>query len=125
MLSINTAGLWLGQPRTRLLPCPLSLISCQDPEDDLESMIWVLTYAIILHRQESLQASDKVDYKRDVVDKLHGSLSYHKLINMRIIMMLDGCNLLDDEPEEWIPDQTQCKMVQTGDDTGSTLIHTT
>ena len=29
------------------------------PQDDLESMIWVLTYAIMLHRQESSQALKK------------------------------------------------------------------
>ena len=38
--------------------------------DDLESMIWVTTYAIMIHHQEGLQGSDKADYKRDVVDVL-------------------------------------------------------
>ena len=45
------------------------------PGDDLESMIWVLTYAIILHHHWSLQALDKAFYKLYVVDKFYGSLS--------------------------------------------------
>ena len=77
--------------------------------DDLESMIWVLTYAIMLHHQESLQGMDKADYKRDVVDKFYGSLSYSGLAEKRRLMAYDGSNRFADEPEEWIPDATQCK----------------
>ena len=36
------------------------------PGDDLESMIWVITYAIMLHHQESLRGSDKTLYKHRV-----------------------------------------------------------
>ena len=77
--------------------------------DDLESMIWVLTYAIMLHHQESLQGADKADYKRDIVDKLYGSLSYSGLAEKRRLMAFDGSTCVAYEPEEWIPDMTQCK----------------
>jgi hypothetical protein len=58
---------------------PSELDFMPGPQDDLESMIWVLTYAIMLHHQESLRGSDKADYKRDVVDQFYGSLSYSGL----------------------------------------------
>jgi len=77
--------------------------------DDLESMIWALTYAIMLHHQESLQGSDKVDYKRDIVDNFYGSLSYYGLAEKRRLMAYDGSTILAREPEEWIPDTTQLK----------------
>jgi hypothetical protein len=77
--------------------------------DDLESMIWVLTYAIMLHHQESLQGPVKVTYKRNVVDPFYGSLSYSGLTNMRDIMMLRGSNPFYDDPEEWIPNPVQRK----------------
>ena len=79
------------------------------PGDDLESMIWVLTYAIILHHHGSLQAHDKAFHKLYVVDNFYGSLSYSGLAEKRITMVLYGTNLLDDDPEEWIPDPVQCK----------------
>ena len=77
--------------------------------DDLESMIWVLIYAIVLHHQESLQGSDKAAYKRDVVDALYGSLSYSGLANERELMAFRGFNPLSKEPGAWFPDSTQCK----------------
>lgn len=46
------------------------------PQDDLESTIWVLTYAILLHPQEGVCASDKAEYKLDVVDRVYRGLSY-------------------------------------------------
>ena len=88
---------------------PSELDFIPGPQDDLESMIWVLTYAILLHHQERLRGSDKADYKRDVVDQFYGSLSYSGLTNMRDIMVLRGCNPFHDEPEEWVPDPIQCK----------------
>jgi len=77
--------------------------------DDLESMIWVITYAIMIHRQESLQGSDKANYKRDVVDQYYGSWSYSGLAEYRDLMVYRGTNRLADEPEEWIPDPAQRK----------------
>jgi len=88
---------------------PSELDFVPGPGDDLESMIWVLTYAIMLHHQESLQGSDKADYKRDVVDKFYGSFSYSGLADSRRLMAYDGANPLTSRPEEWIPDTTQCK----------------
>jgi len=88
---------------------PSELDFMPGPRDDLESMIWVLTYAIMLRYQESLQGLKKVHYKRDVVDQLYGSLSYSGLANMRDLMVFRGCNHLAYEPEEWVPDATQCK----------------
>ena len=79
------------------------------PQDDLESMIWVLTYAILLHHQESLQGSDKADYKRDVVESFYGSLSYSGLGEKHTFMVYEGCNSFASRPDEWIPDPTQCK----------------
>jgi len=75
--------------------------------DDLESMIWVITYAIMIHHQESLKGSDKADYKRDVVDQFYGSLSYSGLDEKRNFMVYLGINPLVDRPEEWIPDPVQ------------------
>ena len=77
--------------------------------DDLESMIWVLIYAIMLHHQESLQGADKADYKRDVVDAFYGSLSYSGLAEKRDLMVFRGTNRRANQPQEWIPDMTQCK----------------
>jgi len=77
--------------------------------DDLESMIWVITYAIMIHHQESLEGSEKADYKRDVVDQFYGSLSYSGLAKERDVMVFRGTNLLAHQPEEWIPDPTQSK----------------
>jgi len=77
--------------------------------DDLESMIWALTYTIMLHHQESLQGSDKADYKRDVIDMFYGSLSYSGLALMRRNMAYEGFNPLANAPKRWIPDTTQFK----------------
>jgi hypothetical protein len=77
--------------------------------DDLESMIWVLTYAIMIHHQESLQRSEKAVYKDDVLDTFYGSLSYSGLAKSRRLMAFDGYTLRAEEPEEWIPDPVQRK----------------
>ena len=94
--------------KNRGIAIPSELDFVPGPQDDLESMIWVLTYAIMLHHQETLQGSDKADYKRDVVDHCYGSLSYSGLANMRRLMMYEGSNPSADQPEDWIPDPTQC-----------------
>jgi len=75
--------------------------------DDLESMIWVITYAIMIHHQENLKGSDKADYKRDVVDQFYGSLSYYGLAEKRDVMVYRGTKPRFDEPEEWFPDLVQ------------------
>ena len=79
------------------------------PQDDLESVIWVLIYAIILHHQETLRGSDKADYKRNVVDQFYGSLSYSGLAKERVFMVFQGSIPFADQSEEWIPDPTQRK----------------
>jgi hypothetical protein len=56
-----------------IVPSELDFIP--GPRDDLESMIWVLTYAILHHYQESLPPSDEADYKRNIVNQVYGSLS--------------------------------------------------
>ena len=58
---------------------PSELDFAPGPGGDLESMIWVLTYAMILHHHASLQGSDKTDYKRDAIDNYYGSWSYSGL----------------------------------------------
>jgi hypothetical protein len=60
--------------------------------DDLESMIWVLTYAIMLQHQESLQGPVKARCKRNVVDLFHGSLSYSGLAEKRNVVVWCGSN---------------------------------
>jgi len=72
-------------------------------------MIWTLTYTIMLHHQESLQASDKAEYKCDIVDKFYGSLSYSGLVEKRRLMAYEGFNPLANAPKRWIPDTTQLK----------------
>ena len=72
--------------------------------DDLESVIWVITYAIMIHHQEGLQASDRAVYKRDIVDKFYGGLSYSGLAEKRRLMVFEGSHPLADEPKEWIPE---------------------
>ena len=86
---------------------PSELDFVPGPGDDLESMIWVLTYAIMLHHYASLQGSDKTDYKRDAIDNYYGSLSYSGLVEKRDFLMSRGTNLLACEPDEWIPDPAQ------------------
>ena len=79
------------------------------PRDDLESMIWVLTYSIMLHHQETLQELRKAHYKAKVIDQFYGSLSYSGLAKERKFMAYEGSNSSSDEPEKWIPEPTQCK----------------
>ena len=88
---------------------PSGLDFVPGPGEDLESMIWVLIYAIMLHHHGSLQGSDKARYQRYVVDKFYGSLSYSGLADKRDILIRRGTNLRAYGPEVWIPDQTQCK----------------
>ena len=88
---------------------PSELDFMPGPQDDLESMIWVLTYAIMPRHQESLPPLKKAQYKLKVVDQFYGSLSYSGLANMRKLMVFNGFNPLAYEPEEWVPDATQCK----------------
>ena len=54
-----------------LVPSELDFV--RGPGDDLESMIWVLTYAVMLHHRANLKGSDKADYKHDVIDDFYGS----------------------------------------------------
>ena len=92
---------------TIVVPSDLDYIP--GPGDDLESMIWVLTYAIILRHQESLQGSKKAQYNLKVVDKFYGSLSYSGLAEKRTFMVVDGVDPFARGPEQWIPDPAQCK----------------
>ena len=79
------------------------------PEDDLESMIWVLTYAIIIHHQASLKGFHWDFYKRHVVDNFYGSLSYSGLAEKRCSLMLRGITPRSRGLENWIPDPAQCE----------------
>jgi hypothetical protein len=88
---------------------PSELDFVPGPQDDLESMIWVLTYAIMLRHQESLQGSRKYLYKSRVVDKYYGALSYSGLVDMRKLMMYNGCDPSAREPEGWIPNAAECR----------------
>ena len=88
---------------------PSELDFVPGPGNDLESMIWVLTYAIMLRHQECLRGPKRARYKLKVVDMCYGSLSYSGLAEKRVLMVFYGTNRLADEPEKWIPDMTQCK----------------
>ena len=88
---------------------PSGLDFVPGPGDDLESMIWVLTYAIMLHHHASLRGSDKARYQERVVDQFYGNSSYLGLAKERKAMVFDATNLLAYGPEVWIPDQTQCR----------------
>ena len=92
---------------TTVVPSELNFVP--GPGNDLESMIWVLTYAIMLHHQEGLRGPKRILYKLNVVDMYYGSLSYSGLAMRRDLMVFYGSNRFTDEPEEWIPDMTQCK----------------
>ena len=88
---------------------PSELDFVPGPGDDLESMIWVLTYAVMLHHRANLKGSDKADYKHDVVDTFYGSLSYSGLATGRDVLVFRGSNPRTSEPEDWIPDAVQRK----------------
>ena len=79
------------------------------PQDDLESMIWVLTYAILLRNQEGLQGFKKAQYKLNVVDRFYGGLSYSELVERHTVMVFRSIRHLSHGPEEWIPDPAQRK----------------
>ena len=92
---------------TIVVPSELDFVP--GPGDDLESMIWVLTYAIMLRHHGNLQGPHKAFYKRRVVDAFYGCLSYSALSKERQILMLRGINHLTDELQRCIPDLTQRK----------------
>jgi hypothetical protein len=88
---------------------PAELAFVPGAGDDLESMIWVITCAIMIHHQENLQGWKKAKYKRNVLDTFYGSLSYSGLAKSRRLMAYDGSNSFIDTPEEWIPDPAPSK----------------
>jgi hypothetical protein len=77
--------------------------------DNLESMIWVITYAMMVHHQERLQGWKKAHYKRGVVDKFYGSMSYSGLSDKRTLMVIYGISSLGEKPEGWFPEPAQSK----------------
>jgi len=79
------------------------------PGADLESMIWVLTYAIMLRYQEGLLGSKKAQYRLKIVDQFFGSLSYSGLVKERRHMAYEGSNPLANPPKKWFPDTAQLK----------------
>ena len=95
--------------RNPAIVVPSELDFVPGPGDDLESMIWVFTYALMLHHQASLKGSDRADYKRDVVDNFYGTLSYSGLAEKREVLMLRGIHPRSRGPEAWFPDSVQCK----------------
>jgi len=56
-------------------------------------MFRVLTYAIKLHHQVSLQGSDQADDKHGVVHRFYGILSYYGLAQKRTFMAFNGINV--------------------------------
>ena len=92
---------------TVVVPSELDFVP--GPQDDIESMIWVLTYAIMLRYQEGLQGFKKIQYKLDVVDGFYGNLSYSGLAEKRDVMVFRSIRPLSDGPEEWFPDPAERK----------------
>ena len=88
---------------------PSELDFVPGPGDDLESLIWVLTYAIMLRHHEGLQGPKKAQYKLNVVDGFHGNLSYSGLAKEREVMVFRSIRPLSNGPEEWIPDPAERK----------------
>ena len=93
--------------KSRAIVAPSGLDFVPGPGDDLESMIWVITYAIMLHHQESLQGPAKTHYKHRFVNNFYGSLSYSGLAEKRNAMMSYG--IRSRGLEKWIPDLAQRK----------------
>ena len=91
---------------------PSELNFVPGPGDDLESMIWVLTYAVMLRHHGNLQVPHKDFYKRRVVDAFYGCLSYSALAEKRQMLMLRGINQLTDELKDCIPDLAQRKWMR-------------
>ena len=91
---------------------PSELDFVPGPGDDLESMIWVLTYAIMLRHHGNLQGPHKAFYKSHFVDAFYGCLSYSALAEKRQMLMLRGINLLTDELKHCIPDLAQRKWIR-------------
>ena len=79
------------------------------PGDDLESMIWVLIYAILIHHYANLKGLRRANYKRSVVDAFYGCLSYSALAKERTFLAVAGINLRSRGPDKWIPDPVQRK----------------
>ena len=90
-----------------VIVAPPGLDFVPGPGEDLESMIWVLIYAIMLHHHGSLRGSDKTRYQRRVVDNFYGSLSYSGLVEKREFLIARGTNLRGYGPDQWIPDPAQ------------------
>jgi hypothetical protein len=100
----------VGDP-TIVVPSELDFMP--GPGDDLESMIWVLIYAMMIRYQEGLQGFKKARYKLKVVGQFYGSLSYSGLAKEREVMVFRGINPLSRGPEEWIPDPAQRKWFRS------------
>ena len=88
---------------------PSELDFVPGPGDDLESMIWVLVYAILIHHHTRLIGPGKANYKRSVVDAFYGCLSYTALAKERTFLAVAGINPRSRGPDAWIPDPVQRK----------------
>jgi hypothetical protein len=86
---------------------PTEVIFTPAPEYDLESMIWVLTYAMFLRTQEALPPSERVDYKKGVVDAYYGTASYKKLMVLRRSMFAAGASFNAPDILYWLPDNNE------------------
>ena len=86
---------------------PSGLDFVPGPGEDLESTIWVLIHAIMLHHLGSLQGSDKAHYQCRVIDLFYGRLSYFGLSVGREALVSRGTNLRAYGPDRWIPDPAQ------------------
>ena len=88
---------------------PSELDFVPNPGDDLESVIWVLIYAMMIHHQASLEGPRRANYKRKVINNFYGTLSYSALAEKRTFLAVAGINPHSRGPEAWIPDPVQRK----------------
>jgi hypothetical protein len=91
---------------------PTEVIFTPAPEYDLESMIWVLTYAMFLRTQEALPPSERVDYKKGVVDPYYGPASYKKLMVLRRSMFAAGTTFDAPDILYWLPNDNERRWFQ-------------
>jgi hypothetical protein len=74
---------------------------------DLESLIWVVVYAMMIHRRNLLAATDPTRSAlfQDALDQCWGVHSYSHLSHDHAAMISIGCTVLYDFVEElWFPE---------------------
>lgn len=83
---------------------PLVLNVERQPYHDLESFLWVLVYAIMIHNYNSLKKeTDKKEYK-EILDSYFGHGGAQIIIEKRQALYLAHSRVGDDGVSQWFPD---------------------